>query len=149
MNTSNRGNRENFLPRLIAWEVTRSCNLKCRHCRAAAQDRKYSNELTTEQSFRLLDNIAGFASPIVILTGGEPMLREDIYQIARHGHELGLRMVMAPCGALIDETAVDKMHVVQTGRYRHEQRLCSQKLTFLLQRQAFLLCELPFPRPTL
>ena len=98
--------RNNYPPLLIAWEVTRTCNLNCKHCRASAKNKKYQNELTTEQCFRLLDNIALFSQPIIILTGGEPMLRPDIYQIARHGHELGLRMVMAPCGMLIDETSV-------------------------------------------
>ena len=97
------------LPRLIAWEVTRRCNLSCRHCRAAAENREYADEMTTQESLSILDNIAGFSQPIIILTGGEPMLRDDIYQIATHGHELGLRMVMAPCGALMDEAAVLKM----------------------------------------
>lgn len=96
-------------PRLIAWEVTRSCPLNCRHCRAGAQNKPYDNELTTEQCYLLLDNIASFARPIIILTGGEPMLRNDIYDIARHGNSLGLRMVMAPCGVLIDDDAVVKM----------------------------------------
>ena len=96
-------------PRLIAWEVTRRCNLKCEHCRAAAEDKVYPDELNTAECFKLLDNIAGLARPIMILTGGEPMLRDDIYRIARHGHELGLPMVMAPCGALVDGAAVSKM----------------------------------------
>lgn len=94
------------LPRLIAWEVTRSCPLACRHCRAAARLEPYPGELSTEECLALLDNIASFARPIMILTGGEPMLRPDIYDIARHAHGLGLPVVMAPCGALVnDETA--------------------------------------------
>lgn len=94
---------------MIAWEVTRSCYLNCKHCRAGAEHRTYENEFTTKECFQLLENIAGFSQPIMILTGGEPMLREDIYEIARHGHELDLRMVMAPCGAFIDDDAVAKM----------------------------------------
>jgi len=100
---------DGFLPLLIAWEVTRSCNLNCRHCRAAAKNIKYDNELKTDECKRLLDNIASFSQPIIILTGGEPMLREDIYEIARHGSDLGLRMVMAPCGMLIDDASVKKI----------------------------------------
>jgi len=96
-------------PRIIAWEITRQCNLNCKHCRAAARNIPYENEFTTEQCFQLLENIAAFARPIIILTGGEPMLRTDIYDIARHGHALGLRMVMAPCGALVDDAAIKKM----------------------------------------
>lgn len=104
-----RHHTKEFLPRLIAWEVTRSCNLKCKHCRAAAENKCYDDELTTGECFHLLDNIAGFSRPIIILTGGEPMLREDIYRIARHGADLGLRMVMAPCGMLIDDETVEKI----------------------------------------
>lgn len=102
-----------YTPRLIAWEVTRFCVLSCKHCRAAAQSTVYSGELTTQECFRLLDNIASFAKPIIILTGGEPMSRPDIYDIAAHGHGLGLPMVMAPCGVLIDDKTAAK--IVQSG----------------------------------
>jgi heme b synthase len=103
------GERKKWLPRLIAWEVTRSCNLNCKHCRAAARFGPYPNELTTDECFRFLDNVATFAKPIIILTGGEPMLRDDIWEIAKHGTELGLKMVMAPCGFLVTEETARKM----------------------------------------
>lgn len=95
--------------RLVAWEVTRSCNLNCRHCRAAAEKGPYTGELSTEECEKLLRNIAGFAKPIIILTGGEPMLRPDIYHIAQFGTGLGLRMVMAPCGKLLTEDSCRKL----------------------------------------
>ncbi len=98
-----------YLPRLIAWEVTRSCNLNCVHCRAAAQFGPYCNELNEEEICATLDNIASFCKPIIILTGGEPMLRADIWNIARHGSDLGLRMVMAPCGQLVTVEAAERM----------------------------------------
>jgi heme b synthase len=88
---------------MIAWEVTRSCNLNCIHCRAAAERGPYPGELSTEESLRLIDGIASFSKPVVILTGGEPLLREDIYDIARYGTGRGLRMVIAPNGTLVDE----------------------------------------------
>lgn len=87
--------------RLVAWEVTRSCNLACAHCRAAALDRPYENELTTGEALGLLENISSFAKPIIILTGGEPLLREDIFDIAAYGNRLGLRMTMAVNGTLL------------------------------------------------
>ena len=96
-------------PRLIAWETTRRCHYNCRHCRAEAADRPYEGELTTREAFRLLDNIASFSKPIMILTGGEPMIREDIYEIASYGTSLGLRMVMAPCGNLMSRENTRKM----------------------------------------
>jgi len=95
--------------RLVAWEVTRSCNLNCRHCRAAAEKGPYTGELSTDECEELLRNIAGFAKPIIILTGGEPMLRPDIYHIAEFGNALGLRMVMAPCGKLLTEDTCAKL----------------------------------------
>jgi heme b synthase len=95
--------------RLVAWEVTRSCNLNCRHCRAAAEKGPYPGELSTEECEKLLSNIASFAKPIIILTGGEPMLRPDICHIAEFGNSLGLRMVMAPCGKLLTEDSCTKL----------------------------------------
>jgi heme b synthase len=95
--------------RLVAWETTRNCNLNCMHCRAAATRGPYSGELDTAAALRLLDQIAEVGNPIVILTGGEPLLRPDIFDIAGYGTKLGLRMVMAPNGTLITEKIAQKM----------------------------------------
>lgn len=92
--------------RMIAWELTRSCNLACSHCRASSKHGPYANELTTDECLKLLDEIASFASPVIILTGGEPLLRADIFEIAGYGNKKGLRMVMATNGTLLtDENA--------------------------------------------
>ena len=95
--------------RLVAWEVTRNCNLSCIHCRASATLGPYTGELDTSASFKLLDEIAEAGKPIIILTGGEPLLRPDIFDIAAHGDHLGLRMVMAPNGTLITPEIAKKM----------------------------------------
>lgn len=95
--------------RMVAWEVTRSCNLNCVHCRAAADRGPYANELMTVKCFQLLDEIAAFASPVIILTGGEPLLRPDIFDIAGHGMSKGLRMVMATNGTLVNKTIAEKI----------------------------------------
>jgi len=92
-------------PRLIAWELTRACPLACRHCRASAKAGADPAELTTRECFGLLKNIASFARPILILTGGEPMLRPDICDIAAEATRLGLRAVLATCGAMFDRAA--------------------------------------------
>ncbi len=96
--------------RLVAWETTRNCNLSCVHCRAAATCGPYIGELDTPAALRLLDQISEVGSPIVILTGGEPLLRPDIFEIASYGTEKGLRMVMAPNGTLVTEPIAEKMH---------------------------------------
>ena len=87
--------------RLIAWELTRSCNLSCKHCRASSERGPYPGELSTKEARQLLEDIAAFSSPIMILTGGEPLLRDDILDVASYGTELGLRMVLATNGTLL------------------------------------------------
>ena len=95
--------------RLVAWETTRNCNLSCMHCRASATHGPRKGELDTQASYRLLDQIAQVGNPIVILTGGEPLLRPDIFEIAAYGTDKGLRMVMAPNGTLITEESAKKL----------------------------------------
>lgn len=107
--TDSSGEPKNSTLRLVAWETTRNCNLNCIHCRASATMGPYSGELDTQSSFRLLDQIAEIGKPIVILTGGEPLLRPDIFDIAAHGTQKGLRMVMAPNGTLVTDDVAKKL----------------------------------------
>ena len=95
--------------RLVAWETTRNCNLSCKHCRASATKGPYSGELDTQACIRLLDQIAKVGEPIIILTGGEPLLRPDIFELASYGTHKGLRMVMAPNGTLITKSNAKQM----------------------------------------
>jgi heme b synthase len=87
--------------RLLAWETTRRCNLACLHCRAAAGSGPYPDELTTAEGQELLDDLATMGQVVVILTGGEPLLREDIFGLAAHGASRGHRMVIAVNGTLM------------------------------------------------
>lgn len=87
-------------PRIIAWEVTRRCPLKCKHCRANAANADFAGELTTAEVLKVLDSLAN-TKPMIIWTGGEPMLRDDILELVTHATKLGLRSVMAPCGMLV------------------------------------------------
>ena len=99
--------------RLVAWETTRNCNLSCVHCRASATSGPYEDEISTQNAFQLLEDISEVAKPIIILTGGEPLLRPDIFRIAKHGSDLGLRMVMAPNGTLVTRDIAKKL--VESG----------------------------------
>jgi len=92
---------QNNPPRLVAWEVTRSCNLSCVHCRASSEKGPYPGELGTDKALEILGQIALTGKPIVILSGGEPLMRKDIFDLALHGTGLGLRMVMATNGTLV------------------------------------------------
>ena len=95
--------------RLVAWEVTRNCNLNCVHCRAGSEKGPYPDELDTDKCLEVLEQIGRVGSPIVILTGGEPLLRNDIFRLAEHGTQIGLRMVMATNGTLLDPGVVEKI----------------------------------------
>jgi radical SAM protein with 4Fe4S-binding SPASM domain len=95
--------------RLIAFEVTRRCRFNCKHCRADAQQSDTGGELTTEQCRKILQSVAKFNKCMIILTGGEPMERSDIYDLIRYGRDSGLRMVMATCGYAINNEAIAKL----------------------------------------
>ncbi|MBF0217385.1 MAG: radical SAM protein [Candidatus Omnitrophica bacterium] len=99
--------------KLIAWELTRSCNLACSHCRASSGHGPYLNELTTEECFRFIDEVISFAKPVMILTGGEPLMRKDLFEIIAYGKKKGLIMVMAPNGTLLDEDNIKK--IIESG----------------------------------
>jgi len=95
--------------RMVAWEVTRSCNLACIHCRASSVSGPYTGELSTGECLKLIDEFASLGNPVIILTGGEPLLRKDIYTIASYGTGKGLRMVMATNGTLVTDEVVRKL----------------------------------------
>lgn len=96
-------------PRLIAFEVTRRCRFKCRHCRADAGVYSDHPEPTTEQCKAILSSVAAFCNPMIIFTGGEPAERSDIYELIRYGRQVGLRCCMASCGYLIDDESILKL----------------------------------------
>ncbi|MCP4669618.1 MAG: radical SAM protein [Deltaproteobacteria bacterium] len=90
-----------ILPRVLAWEITRKCNLHCIHCRALASEDAPQGELTLAEYRTLIDDVAGFSRPIIILTGGEPLLREDLFDIAAHASAAGLRVAVSTNGTLV------------------------------------------------
>ena len=84
-------------PFTIAWELTRACAYACQHCRAEAQPRRDPQELDTQDALRLIDQLAGFGThPILVLTGGDPLMRRDLFEIASHATERGLRVALTP-----------------------------------------------------
>jgi AdoMet-dependent heme synthase len=97
------------LPKWIAWEITGRCNLNCIHCRSSSGMDSDSGDLSTGQLIRLLDDIADYASPVLVLSGGEPLLREDWFQLARHGTDKGIRVCLATNGSLVDEKVCRQM----------------------------------------
>jgi len=100
---------EKFVPLVVSWNVTRKCNLKCPHCYINATKEELSNELSTDEAKKLIDQICEVSKPLMILSGGEPLLREDIFELIRYGTEKGLRMGLGSNGALIDTAAAKKL----------------------------------------
>lgn len=99
-----------FAPKWIAWEITRRCNLKCVHCRSSSEAVvKEHPDFSKEEAFRVIDDIASYAKPVVVLSGGEPLLRKDVFDIARYGSEKGLRMCLATNGVLVNDERCQKI----------------------------------------
>jgi len=96
------------VPRLVAWEVTRRCNLRCRHFRASAVSGAYDGELTLDEAKALVDDIASFAQPILILTGGEPLLCPWLWEIVPYARAKGLKPVLGTNATLIDDALAAK-----------------------------------------
>ena len=102
--------------RLVAWEITRSCNLFCAHCRASSVQKSYEDELPTEECLHLIDGILEVAKPVLIITGGEPLLRQDLLQIARYAADRELRVVIGTNGTLITEAIAAQLKAVPISR---------------------------------
>ncbi len=96
-------------PRLIFWELTKRCNLRCVHCRAESFDSEYINELSTQHIHSVIDTIASYYRPIIVLTGGEPLYRKDLFDIASYIHAKGLPIALATNGTLIDHQIAQKI----------------------------------------
>ncbi|MBN1294387.1 MAG: radical SAM protein [Candidatus Latescibacteria bacterium] len=95
--------------RLVALEITRTCHLSCKHCRGDSHKITYPDELSLSEIKKILDNIASFARPILIITGGEPLTRNDVFDIAAYSSSIGMRTVLATCGQLLTRDTVKKL----------------------------------------
>src|SRR4051794_38921206 len=107
--TSKKPATEQFIPRLIFWEVTKGCNLRCVHCRATATELSSPTDLPTSRAFEIIDQIAGFANPILVLSGGEPLYRSDIFDLATCATQKGLRVALATNGTLVTKDIAKKI----------------------------------------
>jgi AdoMet-dependent heme synthase len=95
---------DNHELRLLFWETTAGCNLECIHCRRLDVSKELmKSDLTTTEAFQFVRHLAEFAKPILVLSGGEPLFRPDIFQIAGHARDCGLPVALATNGTLIDE----------------------------------------------
>ena len=103
------GAAKEFKPRLIFWEVTKGCNLRCIHCRATATELMSPDDLPTRKALDIIKQIADFGNPILVLSGGEPLYRADIFELAEYGNSLGLRVALATNGTLVTKDIADRI----------------------------------------
>ncbi|MBO8128714.1 MAG: radical SAM protein [Peptococcaceae bacterium] len=86
---------------VVVWNSTRACNLLCKHCYASAKQEPETSELTTEEARAFIDDLAHFGVPVLLFSGGEPLMRPDFFELARYARELGIRPVLSTNGTLI------------------------------------------------
>ena len=91
---------------VVIWNLIRRCNLTCKHCYAISADKDFPGELTTQQVHEVLDDLKKFRVPALILSGGEPLLRSDIFDISRRARSMGFYVGLSTNGTLIDETII-------------------------------------------
>src|SRR5215213_7223011 len=94
---------------IVVWNLTRTCNLKCVHCYTASEAKKYPGEITTEQAKVVLDDLAAFKVPAVLFSGGEPLVRPDLFELAAHARSRGLHVVLSTNGTLIDRDVAQRL----------------------------------------
>lgn len=97
--------------RLVFWETTSRCNLRCAHCRRLdTADEAAAADLSTTQAQAMIESLAAFASPILVFSGGEPLMRPDLFELAAVARERGLPIALASNGALVDESMARRIH---------------------------------------
>jgi radical SAM protein with 4Fe4S-binding SPASM domain len=92
---------------VVVWTISRRCNLHCLHCYTASEDVNYPGELSTDEGYALLDDLAKFGVPALLMSGGEPLYRPDFDKLARRAASLGLRVTLSTNGTLIDEAKAE------------------------------------------
>lgn len=97
---------------VVVWNMGRRCNLQCVHCYARSRDIEYKDELTTRQGMELIDDLAEFGCPVLLFSGGEPLMRKDLPELARHATSRGMRAVISTNGTLLDEKTTKVLHEI-------------------------------------
>ena len=88
---------------VVVWNVTRRCNLHCIHCYAKAENKEFANELSTKEGKALIDDLAAFGCPVILFSGGEPLIRKDLPELSEYAASKGIRVVISTNGTLINK----------------------------------------------
>ncbi len=97
---------------VVVWNVTRRCNLKCIHCYAHAKDQSFKDELSAEEGRALIDDLADFGVPVILFSGGEPILRKDLPELAEYAVNKGIRAVISTNGTLITRELAGRLKAI-------------------------------------
>ncbi|MDO8490644.1 MAG: radical SAM protein [Dehalococcoidia bacterium] len=100
---------------IVVWNCTRSCNLHCVHCYATASNQKYEGELTTDEGKAFLRDLADFKAPVILFSGGEPVMRGDLFDLASYAKGLGIKVALSTNGTLITEDVARRLRDVGFG----------------------------------
>lgn len=94
---------------VVVWNTTQRCALRCVHCYAHSKDIEYTGELTTEQGKALLDDLAQFGAPVILFSGGEPLMRHDLFELIAHAKSKGMRAVISTNGTMITADVAQRL----------------------------------------
>ena len=97
---------------VVIWNLIRRCNLTCQHCYSISADKDFPGELSTEEVFAVMDDLKAFHVPVLILSGGEPLLRSDIFEISQRAKEMGFYVGLSSNGTLITEKNIDAIKAI-------------------------------------
>jgi Fe-coproporphyrin III synthase len=100
---------------VVVWNSTRTCNLKCRHCYMNSDAEKYTDELTTEEAKRFIDDLAEFHVPVLLFSGGEPLLRRDFFELAAYAEKKGVRPTLSTNGTCITREVAQRIKDIGVG----------------------------------
>ena len=94
---------------VVSWNYTRTCNLKCKHCYSSSEAKVYENEMTTEEALKFIDDLAEFNVPVILFSGGEPLIRKDFFTLAEYARKKGIRATLSTNGTLITKEIAKKI----------------------------------------
>ena len=100
---------------VVVWNSTKTCNLRCRHCYMDSDAQKYDNELTTAEARQFIDDLAEFKVPVLLFSGGEPLIRPDFFELAAYAAERGIRPTLSTNGTLITPEAARRIKAIGVG----------------------------------
>jgi putative heme d1 biosynthesis radical SAM protein NirJ1 len=113
-NIQKNGVREGVGP-VVVWNCTRTCNLKCKHCYANSDSKTYKEELSTDEAKKFINNLREFKVPVILFSGGEPLLRKDLFELIKYAKECNIRSTISTNGTLIDKKTAVKLKECGVG----------------------------------